>query len=45
MLKLENMIKYYFENWNKNEFGKFILFCKIKDIKYFFNKIKGNWVN
>lgn len=38
MLKLENMIKYYFENWNKNEFGKFILFCKIKILNIFLIK-------
>lgn len=42
MSKSENMTKHYFENRNKNEFGKLASFCKIKDIKYLFNKIKGN---
>lgn len=42
MSKSENMTKHYFENRNKNEFGKLTSFCKIKDIKYLFNKIKGN---
>lgn len=40
MSKSENMTKHYFENRNKNEFGKLTSFCKIKDIKYLFNKGK-----